>query len=113
MTQGGRQPLFGVERLPEYYQGLRSADHGIICLCVGRSGERFSVEEAPLDGRVAGHPKRQSFQSYYGIPLFNSKGKMLGTVCHFDSMPVRVTEEVATALDDLALLIADAAFSNR
>jgi GAF domain-containing protein len=83
------------------------------CLYVRRSGERFSVEEASLDGRVAGHPKRQSFQCYYGIPLFNSKGKMLGTVCHFDSMPVRVTEEVATALDDLAPLIADAAFSNR
>jgi GAF domain-containing protein len=81
------------------------------CLYVRRSGERFSVEEASLDGRVAGHPKRQSFQCYYGIPLFNSKGKMLGTVCHFDSMPVRVTEEVATALDDLAPLIAEAAFS--
>ena len=47
------------------------------CLYVRRSGERFSVEEAPLDGRVAGHPKRQSFQCYYGIPLFSSKGKML------------------------------------
>jgi GAF domain-containing protein len=81
------------------------------CLYVRRSGERFSVEEASLDGRVAGHPKRQSFQCYYGIPVFNSKGKMLGTVCHFDSMPVRVTEEVATALDDLAPLIAEAAFS--
>jgi GAF domain-containing protein len=71
------------------------------CLYVRRSGERFSVEEASLDGRVAGHPKRQSVQCYYGIPLFNSKGKMLGTVCHFDSLPIRVTEEVATALDDL------------
>jgi GAF domain-containing protein len=81
------------------------------CLYVRRSGERFSVEEASLDGRVAGHPKRQSVQCYFGIPLFNSKGKMLGTVCHFDSMPVRVTEEVATALDDLAPLIAEAAFS--
>jgi hypothetical protein len=64
---------------------------------------------------IAGHPKRQSFQCYYGIPLFNSKGKMLGTVCHFDGMRVRVTEEVGTALalDDLAPLIANAAFSNR
>jgi GAF domain-containing protein len=82
------------------------------CLYVRRSGARFSVEEASVDGRVAGHPKRQSFQCYYGIPLFDSKGKMLGTVCHFNSMPIRVTEEVATALDDLASLIAEAAFSN-
>jgi GAF domain-containing protein len=80
------------------------------CMYIYRSGELFSVHEAPLDGRVAGHPKRQSFQCYYGIPLFNSKGKMLGTVCHFDKMPVRVTEEVANGLDDLAPLIAEAAF---
>ena len=43
--------------------------------------------------------------------LFSAEGKTLGTVCHFDSMPVRVTEEVATALDDLAASIAEAAFS--
>jgi hypothetical protein len=35
---------------------------------------------------------------------------MLGTVCHFDGMHVRVTEEVATALDDVAPLISEAAF---
>ena len=81
------------------------------CMYIRRSRERFSVEEASLDRRVAGHPKRQNVQCYYGIPLFGSKGEMLGTVCHFDSMPVRVTEEVATALDDLAPLIAEAAFS--
>ena len=80
------------------------------CLYVRRSGERFSLEEASLDKRVALHPKRQSVQCYYGIPLFDSEGKMLGTVCHVDSMHVRVTEEVATALDDVAPLISEAAF---
>lgn len=81
------------------------------CMYIHRSGESFGVEEALQDERVAGHPKRQSFQCYYGIPLFDAKGKMLGTVCHFDSMPVRVTEEVAAALDDLAPQISEAAFS--
>jgi len=80
------------------------------CLYVHRSRERFSVEQASLDKRVEGHPKRRTFQCYYGIPLFDSEGKMLGTVCHFDSMPVRVTEAVAEALDDLAPLISEAAF---
>jgi GAF domain-containing protein len=78
---------------------------------IHHSGERFSVEEASQDGRVASHPKRQSVQCYYGIPLYDANGRLLGTVCHFDSMPVRVTEEVATALDDLASLITEAAFS--
>jgi hypothetical protein len=49
-------------------------------------------------------------EGYYGIPLFNSEGKILGTVCHFDSTPVRVTEDVATVLDDLVPLITEAAF---
>jgi hypothetical protein len=52
-------------------------------------------------------------QCYYGIPLFGSEGKILGTVCHFDNTPVRATDDVATVLDDLAPLIAEAAFSAR
>lgn len=80
------------------------------CMYIHRSHERFTVEQALLDKRVEKHPKRQSVQCYYGIPLFGPKGKMLGTVCHFDHMPVRVTEEIADALDDLAPLIAEAAF---
>lgn len=81
------------------------------CMYIHRSAERFSVEEASRDMRVAAHPKRRNVQCYYGIPLFGSTGEMLGTVCHFDSMPVRVTEDVATVLDDLAPLIVEAAFS--
>jgi hypothetical protein len=80
------------------------------CMYIRRSRESFQVEQAGLDERVEGHPKRRSIQCYYGIPLFDADGKILGTVCHFDSMPVRVTETVAEALDDLAPLIAEAAF---
>jgi len=80
------------------------------CMYVHRSRDRFMTEQASADQRVEGHPKRQSVQCYYGIPLFDSAGKMLGTVCHFDSSPVRITEAVAEALDDLAPLITEAAF---
>ena len=80
------------------------------CMYVHRSGGNFSVEESLVDGRVAVHPKRQVVQCYYGIPLFDSERRMLGTVCHFDNSPVRVTEEVAAVLDDLASLITEAAF---
>jgi GAF domain-containing protein len=81
------------------------------CMYVRRSGESFSVEETLKDSRVEDHPKRRTVQCYYGIPLFGGNGQMLGTVCHFDISPIRVTEEVASALDDLGPLIADAAFS--
>ena len=77
------------------------------------SRERFNIEQSLLDKRVAEHPKRRNVQCYYGIPLFGSQGQMLGTVCHFDSMPLRVTESVAEALDDLAPLIVKAAFGAR
>jgi GAF domain-containing protein len=81
------------------------------CMYIQRSGDRFSVETALKDARVEGHPKQRSFQCYYGIPLYGPNGQMLGTVCHFDGLPVRVTEEIASALDEVGPLIADAAFS--
>jgi GAF domain-containing protein len=81
------------------------------CMYIHRSRERFNVEQALLDKRVEGHPKRRNVQCYYGIPLFDSEGRMLGTVCHFDARPARVTEAVAEALDDLAPLITEAAFA--
>jgi hypothetical protein len=81
------------------------------CMYIHRSGEPFSVEEAWQDRRVASHPKRATVQCYYGIPLYGVTGQMVGTVCHFDSTPVRVPEDVATELDDLVSLIAEAAFS--
>lgn len=83
------------------------------CMYVHFSHERFSVEETLLDSRVATHPKRITVQCYYGIPLFGSEGELLGTVCHFDYMPIRVTEDVANVLDDLAPLIAAAAFGKK
>jgi hypothetical protein len=83
------------------------------CMYIRRSRERFTVEHALLDKRVEEHPKRRSVQCYYRIPLFGTKGQMLGTVCHFDSMPVRVTEEIAEALDDLAPSIVEAAFGGK
>jgi hypothetical protein len=80
------------------------------CIYIKRSGECFSVEEAMLNKLVELHPKRTSFQCYYGIPLFGANGKLAGTVCHFDKAPIQVTENVVAALDDLAPFIAEAAF---
>jgi hypothetical protein len=72
------------------------------CIYIHRSGERFSVEHALHDKRVEGHTKQRSYQCYYGIPLSDPDGKLLGTVCHFDMAPIHVTGDVIRALDDLA-----------
>jgi len=81
------------------------------CIYVQRSNQKFEVEEALLDPRVKDHPKRSLFQCYYGVPLYGPNGKILGTVCHFDSAPIAATAEVATDLDELAPVIAEAAFA--
>jgi hypothetical protein len=83
------------------------------CIYIRGSGQMFSVDESLRDARVQGHAKRKAFQCYYGIPLFGANRKILGTVCHFDTLPVRVTEEIASTLDDLGPLIAEAAFDSK
>jgi len=80
------------------------------CIFVKRSGEPFSVEHALRDERVDQHPKQRSYQCYYGIPLVGQDGKLLGTVCHFDKDVVPLSGDVVMALDDLAPVIAEAAF---
>jgi hypothetical protein len=82
------------------------------CIYVRSSMRPFGVEESRKDKRVEGHPKRSSLQCYYGIPLFSREGDLLGTVCHFDIEPIRVTDDIAITLDDVAPLIASAAFRN-
>jgi GAF domain-containing protein len=94
----------------------RCADQPITdsyCIYIHRSGEAFSLEESLGDSRADGHPKQRSYRCYYGIPLLGPNGKLLGTVCHFDTAPIGVTEDIVTALDDLAPWIAEAAFSGK
>ena len=83
------------------------------CIFIHRAAEPFSVEYALQDKRVDGHPKQRSYQCYYGIPLVGRNGKLLGTVCHFDKEAVPVSEDVVMTLDDLAPVIAEAAFGAR
>jgi GAF domain-containing protein len=81
------------------------------CTYIRNSGEHFSVQESLLDKRVDNHPKRRVFQSYYGVPLFGPEKQLLGTVCHFDNAPLRVTDQIASDLDDLGEVISNAAFN--
>lgn len=80
------------------------------CVYVQRTSEPVSINDSPSDPRTEGHPKRDKYFSYYGVPLFSDERRVLGTVCHFDEQPIRVLEEVAVALDDVAPIIVKAAF---
>ncbi len=83
------------------------------CIFIQRAAEPFSVEYALRDKRVNGHPKQRSYQCYYGIPLVGRNGKLLGTVCHFDKEAIPLSADVVMSLDDLAPVIAEAAFGPR
>jgi hypothetical protein len=56
------------------------------------------------------HRGRHYAESYYGIPLIGTEGKVLGTVCHFDVLPVPVTKDISATLDELGPIVFDAAF---
>ena len=60
-----------------------------------------------------GHPKQQSYQCQYGIPLVARDGKLLGTLARFDIKTVPVSGDVVMALDDLVPVIAEAAFGEQ
>ena len=76
------------------------------CTYIRQTSQSFHVEDSLADGRVNGHPKQHVFQSYYGVPLCTEEGHILGTLCHFDDAPIRVTGDVASTLDELAPIVA-------
>jgi GAF domain-containing protein len=47
----------------------------------------FMTANAMQDARMAGHPKRDMLASYCGVPILDSEGAILGTLCHYDVMP--------------------------
>jgi GAF domain-containing protein len=94
------------KRDPDVRRGPDQPITDSYCIFIKRSGKEFATEDSQRDARVEEHPKREAFHSYYGIPLIGRDGTLLGTVCHFDADPVRVTEAVVSSLDDVAPIIA-------
>ena len=56
---------------PEVTHGPDQPVTDSYCIYVQRTGETFGVDRSLTDERVAGHPKRERYQSYYGVPLFD------------------------------------------
>jgi GAF domain-containing protein len=78
------------------------------CVYVRQTAETFVTEDSTNDGRVDGHPKQQTVQSYCGIPLMDEDGTLFGTICHFDYAPVPFGEEEVYLLEDVAPLLVKA-----
>jgi GAF domain-containing protein len=73
------------------------------CLFVLNSGQKFIVPDSREDQRVEGHPKRESIQSYCGMPLVDSStSEMIGTLCHFDFLPTPYSDDEVLLLERVA-----------
>jgi hypothetical protein len=74
------------------------------CLYVRDSGQKFITPDSLHDDRVQGHPKQATIQSYCGMPLVGDQA-MLGTLCHFDFVPLAYTDEEVTLLESVSPIL--------
>jgi GAF domain-containing protein len=76
------------------------------CSLIVHAGDPLFVNEARVDPRddVQSHPAGKIVQSYCGVPLLDSEGRVLGTLCHFDEMPSAVDVDMAMMLQVSTLL---------
>ncbi|RZL53362.1 MAG: GAF domain-containing protein [Variovorax sp.] len=72
-------------------------DTATYCCYVREQGEPFKTPNALIDERLSAHPARSQIQSYCGVPVMDSEGTILGTLCHYDVVP-RDPEQVSIEL---------------
>ncbi len=57
------------------------------CCYVRDSGGAFTTANALLDERLKGHAAQATVLSYCGVPVMDSAGTLIGTLCHYDLVP--------------------------
>lgn len=77
------------------------------CYFTRQSKDGFTIIDAPNDARLEGHSARQTVQSYCGLPIINSSGEVLGTLCHFDLEPRQLDQLDKELLNCMAKLLSD------
>jgi GAF domain-containing protein len=63
------------------------ADTATYCCYVRDSKGVFKTAHALLDARTEGHPAREAVPTYCGVPIMDSSGVLMGTLCHYDFVP--------------------------
>lgn len=77
------------------------------CSIVCASGDPFAIADSRDDPRIAHHSKRDFIQSYAGVPVRQTGGRVLGTLCHFDGRPRLLPAGELSVLTSLAPLFAN------
>ncbi len=75
------------------------------CVFVRDSGNMFVTLDSLEDERVTNHPKRLEVRSYCGVPLVGEDGRAFGTICHFDSQPLSISDENVELMEGVADLL--------
>lgn len=57
------------------------------CTLVRDSGRPFVTADSAADPGLSAHPARDVVRTYCGVPLMDSEGRVLGTLCHYDLEP--------------------------
>jgi GAF domain-containing protein len=72
---------------PGVLRAQEVADTATYCCYVRDSRGAFKTAHALLDPRTEGHPAREAVPTYCGVPVMDSAGVLLGTLCHYDLVP--------------------------
>ncbi len=67
------------------------------CCFVRETGQPFKTPNALVDERAVNHPARSTVLTYCGVPVMDSSGAILGTLCHYDLVP-RDPEQISLEL---------------
>ncbi|SDP87865.1 hypothetical protein SAMN05216303_108218 [Rhodoferax sp. OV413] len=74
------------------------------CQFVLRDGV-FTTSDSALDSRLDGHPYQGVMVSYHGVPWQTSNGEIGGTLCHFDLLPLDISDTEFALLQMAAQLL--------
>ncbi len=77
-------------------------DTATYCCFVREHRAPFKTPNALIDERLASHTAREQVATYCGVPVMDSSGNVLATLCHYDVVP-REPEQVNL---ELMLLVA-------
>ena len=72
---------------PDTLRAQAVAETATYCCYVRDSKGVFKTAHALLDPRTEGHPAREAVPTYCGVPVMDSGGMLLGTLCHYDVVP--------------------------
>jgi len=91
---------------PEVLQSDEVPESATYCCFVRDEKGVFTTVDAMHDPRLTHHVSREAVQAYCGVPVLTPEGEILGTLCHYDTVPrdpgqidIELMLQVASALD--------------